>query len=36
MPVNFKLNSVEEVDPAVDDWSRTWIGWSPTHTPQQT
>lgn len=36
MPLNFKLGPVFEVNPDDDPMSRTWAGWSPTHTPQQT
>lgn len=36
MAINFKLEPVRPVDPAEDDMSRTWIGYSPTHTEQQT
>ncbi|MEJ5915926.1 hypothetical protein WDV86_15965, partial [Pseudokineococcus sp. 1T1Z-3] len=35
MPINFKLGPTVPQDPAVDDWSRTWTGWSPTHTDQE-
>lgn len=36
MTVNFKLGPVTAVDPAQDDMSRTWIGWSPLHLDQET
>ena len=36
MTINFKLEPVKPVDPAQDDMSRAWIGYSPTHTDQQT
>lgn len=36
MAINFKLGPVTEIDPAADDMSRNWIGWSHLHSPQQT
>lgn len=36
MAINFKLGPVTEIDPATDDMSRTWIGWSHLHGDEQT
>ena len=36
MAINFKLGPVTQVDPAEDDMSRTWVGFSPTHSLQTT
>jgi hypothetical protein len=34
--INFKLSPVKKVDPAIDDMTRTWVGWSSEHSPQET
>jgi hypothetical protein len=34
--INFKLGPVTQIDPATDDMSREWIGWTHLHTAQQT
>jgi len=31
VPINCKLTPAYELDPAEDDMSRTWTGWSPHH-----
>ncbi|SDQ67650.1 hypothetical protein [Arthrobacter crystallopoietes] len=36
MAINFKLSRVVEIDPAIDDMTRTWVGWSSEHSPQET
>lgn len=36
MAVNFKLGPVRAIDPADDDMGRSWVGYSPTHSPQAT
>ena len=36
MTINFKLGAVRAIDPATDDMGRSWVGYSPTHSPQVT
>ena len=36
MAINFKLGPVRDATPEQDDMGRTWFGFSPTHSAQQT
>lgn len=36
MAINFKLGPVRDVAPEQDDMGRSWVGFSPTHSAQQT
>ncbi len=36
MAINFKLDPVRAVAPEQDDMGRSWVGFSPTHSAQQT